>query len=96
MKNLYLLFAVFFLVLQSSPGFTQRIKTKGRCRIAGGFCTQRCHRHHPWLGICSPTVNCCKSLRLWKKPAFERKMVNGHDSRHSTVETVTGRTFVRK
>uniref|UniRef100_A0A8C3I686 Beta-defensin-like domain-containing protein n=1 Tax=Chrysemys picta bellii TaxID=8478 RepID=A0A8C3I686_CHRPI len=61
MKILYLLFSIFFLVLQSSPGFTQGINTPFACRRAGGFCRRgRCPPNFRRIGSCGFGQSCCK------------------------------------
>ncbi|CAM4639089.1 unnamed protein product, partial [Lepidochelys kempii] len=62
MKIVYLLFAVFFLVLQSTPGFTF-IKNPFACVRAGGFCTYTCYTKYSWFGSCGSGQTCCR--RRW-------------------------------
>ncbi|KAG6934141.1 hypothetical protein G0U57_017740 [Chelydra serpentina] len=64
MKILYLLFAVFFLVLQSSPGFTQRISNSSDCTRAGGYCRRgSCYPRATLIGNCSRRESCCRRRR---------------------------------
>ncbi|XP_034619769.1 beta-defensin 4A-like [Trachemys scripta elegans] len=61
MKILYLLFAVFFLVLQSFPGFTRSDpKNIKECLKAGGICFPFGCPFSKRIGRCSPGVRCCK------------------------------------
>uniref|UniRef100_A0A8C3FMP5 Beta-defensin-like domain-containing protein n=1 Tax=Chrysemys picta bellii TaxID=8478 RepID=A0A8C3FMP5_CHRPI len=60
MKILYLLFAAFFLVLQSSPGFTQGITDPIACRRARGFCRRTCYPYFRSIGICGIVQSCCR------------------------------------
>uniref|UniRef100_A0A8C8SCK8 Beta-defensin-like domain-containing protein n=1 Tax=Pelusios castaneus TaxID=367368 RepID=A0A8C8SCK8_9SAUR len=56
MKILYLLFAVFFLVLQGAPAEHFLF-----CRRQGGFCTYgACPSNSRAIGICSRFTFCCK------------------------------------
>ncbi|KAG6934142.1 defensin beta 6 [Chelydra serpentina] len=63
MKILYLLFAVFFLVLQSFPGVTQHIGDPIACKHARGFCRRSCYSDFIPIGICGFVQSCCK--RRW-------------------------------
>ncbi|XP_053880176.1 defensin beta 4A-like [Malaclemys terrapin pileata] len=61
MKILYLLFAVFFLVLQSFPGFTRSDpKNIKECLKAGGICFPFGCPFSKRIGRCSPGIRCCK------------------------------------
>ncbi|CAM4529760.1 unnamed protein product, partial [Lepidochelys olivacea] len=60
MKIVYLLFAVFFLVLQSSPGFTQFINSPALCKRARGSCRRICYGKYRLIGSCGSGQNCCK------------------------------------
>ncbi|XP_067401076.1 antimicrobial peptide THP1-like [Emydura macquarii macquarii] len=56
MKILYLVFAVFFLVLQGAPGQNARI-----CRRRGGFCGfGRCPFNSRPIGSCGRWILCCR------------------------------------
>uniref|UniRef100_A0A452HKC5 Beta-defensin-like domain-containing protein n=1 Tax=Gopherus agassizii TaxID=38772 RepID=A0A452HKC5_9SAUR len=63
MKILFLLFALFFLMLQSSPGFTHFINDPEACRRAGGFCLHRCAPYYTPIGSCGIVQSCCR--RRW-------------------------------
>ncbi|CAM5131000.1 unnamed protein product, partial [Natator depressus] len=56
MKILYLLFALLFLVLQSSPGFTDPRQCLGR----GEFCSSRCCSPSRQIRLCAIGSPCCK------------------------------------
>ncbi|XP_053879696.1 lingual antimicrobial peptide-like [Malaclemys terrapin pileata] len=58
MKILYLLFSIFFLVLQSSPGFTQRITNSQACNRAEGFCSRSCPSSFSVIGSCGFSLIC--------------------------------------
>uniref|UniRef100_A0A452GQM8 Beta-defensin-like domain-containing protein n=1 Tax=Gopherus agassizii TaxID=38772 RepID=A0A452GQM8_9SAUR len=60
MKILYLLFALFFLVLQSSLGFTQFINNPISCSRAGGFCNHTCYPTYRYIGTCNFLRSCCR------------------------------------
>ncbi|XP_006127560.1 lingual antimicrobial peptide-like [Pelodiscus sinensis] len=64
MKILHLLFAVFFLLLQSSPGYTQFVSDPYACRRARGFCRSRCYPQFLTIGTCGFAQSCCKRRRL--------------------------------
>uniref|UniRef100_A0A8C0GFU1 Beta-defensin-like domain-containing protein n=1 Tax=Chelonoidis abingdonii TaxID=106734 RepID=A0A8C0GFU1_CHEAB len=64
MKILYLLFALFFLVLQSSPGFTRFINDPDACRRAGGFCRRSCSPYFTPIGSCGIVQSCCRRKRV--------------------------------
>uniref|UniRef100_A0A452IDS0 Beta-defensin-like domain-containing protein n=1 Tax=Gopherus agassizii TaxID=38772 RepID=A0A452IDS0_9SAUR len=56
MKILYLLFAVFCLMLQSTTGITD----PRQCIGHGEFCSIRCHPPSRQIGICAIGIPCCK------------------------------------
>uniref|UniRef100_A0A8C3SY38 Big defensin domain-containing protein n=1 Tax=Chelydra serpentina TaxID=8475 RepID=A0A8C3SY38_CHESE len=56
MKILYLLFAVFFLVLQSTTGFTDPRQCTGHRE----FCSTRCRPPSRRIGTCAIGIPCCK------------------------------------
>ncbi|CAM5131027.1 unnamed protein product, partial [Natator depressus] len=61
MKILYLLFAVFFLVLQDAPEFSQAENPSLQCRLHGGDCyLKRCPSDFEAIGICDNYQVCCK------------------------------------
>uniref|UniRef100_A0A452IAW7 Beta-defensin-like domain-containing protein n=1 Tax=Gopherus agassizii TaxID=38772 RepID=A0A452IAW7_9SAUR len=76
MKILYLLFALFFLVLQSSPGFTQFINNSFACRRARGSCRRFCIGRYRLIGTCGQGQNCCR-----------RRVSSGCHKRDITVQT---------
>uniref|UniRef100_A0A8C3I5J0 Beta-defensin-like domain-containing protein n=1 Tax=Chrysemys picta bellii TaxID=8478 RepID=A0A8C3I5J0_CHRPI len=61
MKILYLLCALFFLVLQSSPGFTEFINSSRACRRARGSCFRVCFRRYRLIGTCGQGLSCCRT-----------------------------------
>ncbi|CAM5131006.1 unnamed protein product, partial [Natator depressus] len=65
MKILYLLFALFFLVAQSSAqGSDRRVISFRRCfRLGGGCFLSRCPRGSRYLGNCSRRLRCCRCRR---------------------------------
>nr|WCA73280.1 beta-defensin 2 [Pelodiscus huangshanensis] len=64
MKILYLLFAVFFLVLQSFPGCSRLIHLDRVCELRGGSCFRRCYFPYSWIAPCSGGRSCCESRKI--------------------------------
>ncbi|XP_074845121.1 gallinacin-1 alpha-like [Carettochelys insculpta] len=61
MKILYLLFAVFLLVLQGAPEFCQAQHPFLPCRLQGGECYYlRCPFNAKAIGSCSIRHLCCQ------------------------------------
>ncbi|XP_067425852.1 spheniscin-1-like [Emydura macquarii macquarii] len=60
MKILYLLFAVFFLVLQGAPEFSEAQNAR-ICRLKRGFCAfRRCPFNSRPIGSCGRRILCCR------------------------------------
>ncbi|XP_075779255.1 beta-defensin 3-like [Pelodiscus sinensis] len=68
MKILYLLFALFFLVVQSSAQDSDRsLIGTVVCVLRGGRCYMlKCPRGTRYIGRCSPWSPCCKRRVLVK------------------------------
>ncbi|CAM4529839.1 unnamed protein product, partial [Eretmochelys imbricata] len=64
MKILYLLFAVFFLVLQDAPEFSEAQDPFKLCRSRRGFCSyKRCPFNSKLISRCAGRFLCCRSIQ---------------------------------
>ncbi|XP_074919523.1 gallinacin-9-like [Chelonoidis abingdonii] len=61
MKILYLLVAIFFLVLQGMPEFSEAQNPFKLCKYRGGSCSyKRCPFNSKVVGICGGRFVCCR------------------------------------
>ncbi|XP_014803873.1 PREDICTED: spheniscin-1-like [Calidris pugnax] len=63
MKILYLLFSIFFLLIQGSAASPMDAKSTIGCRLRRGYCTfGQCRYPARHIGRCSGFQKCCKNV----------------------------------
>uniref|UniRef100_A0A8B9MPD5 Beta-defensin-like domain-containing protein n=1 Tax=Accipiter nisus TaxID=211598 RepID=A0A8B9MPD5_9AVES len=61
MKNLYLLFPFFLLLVQGAAGVSLTPRNESQCKQEGGFCSfLTCYHPNHFFGRCSAFMVCCK------------------------------------